>query len=159
MFSRNACCFLGVEVMGELNHSFFFPSSFLVCLSGRPEMWYCNGMCAQRRLRSAWASAQPGHPPSLIRVFAARMKKAWVLSYPLSEQRRLRSDWADAQAKTPIRRGGCPNWSESSLGAHAILLVLSWGGSFNVGCRFGRVQWVLPFLKWDSNNFWEKKIR
>ena len=29
-------------------------------------------------------SDQPGHPPSLIRVFAVRMKKAWVLSYPLS---------------------------------------------------------------------------
>ena len=33
-------------------------------------------------------------------------------------------------AKTLIRSGGCPGWSESSLGAHAILLVLSWGGSF-----------------------------
>ena len=41
---------------------------------------------------------QPGHLPSLIRVFAVRMKKAWVLSYPLSAQRRLWSDWADAQA-------------------------------------------------------------
>ena len=29
-------------------------------------------------------SDQPGHPPSLIRVFAVRMKKAWVISYPLS---------------------------------------------------------------------------
>ena len=29
-------------------------------------------------------SAQPGHLPSLIRVFTVRMKKAWVLSYPLS---------------------------------------------------------------------------
>ena len=38
------------------------------------------------------------HPPSLIRVFAVRMKKAWVLSYPLSAQRKLWSDWADAQA-------------------------------------------------------------
>ena len=37
-------------------------------------------------------SDQPGHPPSLISVFAVRMKKAWVLS-------------------------GCPGWSESSLGA------------------------------------------
>ena len=43
-------------------------------------------------------SDQPGHPPSLVRVFAVRMKKAWVLSYPLSAQRRLWSDWADAQA-------------------------------------------------------------
>ena len=34
-------------------------------------------------------SDQPGHPPSLIRVFAVRMKKAWVLSHLLSAQRRL----------------------------------------------------------------------
>ena len=46
-------------------------------------------MCAYRRLRSA---------PSLIRVFAVRMKKPWVLNYPLSAQWRLWSDWADAQA-------------------------------------------------------------
>ena len=32
---------------------------------------------------------QPGHPPSLIRVFAVRMKKPWVVSYPLSAQPRL----------------------------------------------------------------------
>ena len=62
-------------------------------------------------------SDQPGHLPSLIGVFAVRMKKAWVHSCPLSAQRRL------------IRLGGCPGWSESSLGAHAISLVLSWGGS------------------------------
>ena len=43
-------------------------------------------------------SCKPGHPPSLIRVFAVRMKKAWILSYPLSAQRRIWSDWADAQA-------------------------------------------------------------
>ena len=36
--------------------------------------------------------------PRLIRVFTVHMKKAWVLSYPLSAQRRLWSDWADAQA-------------------------------------------------------------
>ena len=42
-------------------------------------------------------SDQPGHPPSLIRVFAVRMKKAWLLSYPLSAQRRL------------IRLGRCPS--------------------------------------------------
>ena len=39
-------------------------------------------------------SDQPGLTPSLPRVFAVRMKKAWVLSYPM----RLGSDWADAQA-------------------------------------------------------------
>ena len=48
-------------------------------------------------------SDQPGHPPSLIRVFAVRMKKAWVLSHPLSAQGRLWSDWADAQADLSLR--------------------------------------------------------
>ena len=48
-------------------------------------------------------SDQPGRPPSLIRVFAVRMKKAWVLSYPLSVQQRLWSDWADAQADLSLR--------------------------------------------------------
>ena len=43
-------------------------------------------------------SDQPGHPPSLIRVFAGRMKKAKAL----------------------IRLGGCPGWSEASLGAHSF---------------------------------------
>ena len=31
-------------------------------------------------------SGQPGHPPSLIRVFDVSMKKFWVLNYPLSAQ-------------------------------------------------------------------------
>ena len=48
-------------------------------------------------------SEQPGHLPSLIRVFAVRMKKAWVLSYSLSTQRRLWSDWVDAQADLSLR--------------------------------------------------------
>ena len=38
-------------------------------------------------------SDQPGHPPSLISVFAVRMKKPWDLNYTLSAQRRLWSDW------------------------------------------------------------------
>ena len=62
-------------------------------------------------------SDQPGHPPSLIRVFAVRMKKLWVLNYPLSAQRRLWSDWADAQADLSLR------W------AHTHFVVLSWCGS------------------------------
>ena len=48
-------------------------------------------------------SEQPGHPPSLISIFAVRIKKAWVLSYPLSAQQRLWSDWADAQADLGLR--------------------------------------------------------
>ena len=41
-------------------------------------------------------SDQPEHPPSPIRVFADRMKKALVLSYSLSAQQRLWSDWERA---------------------------------------------------------------
>ena len=48
-------------------------------------------------------SDQPGHLPSLIRVFAVRMKKPWVLSYPESAQWTLWSDWADAQADLSLR--------------------------------------------------------
>ena len=53
-------------------------------------------------------SDQPGHPPSLIRVFTVRMKKAWVLSYPLSAQRRHWSDWADAQDDLSLRWAHMP---------------------------------------------------
>ena len=42
-----------------------------------------------------------------------RMKKPWVLNYPLSAQRELWSDRADTQADLSLR------W------AHVILLVLS----------------------------------
>ena len=48
-------------------------------------------------------SDQPGHLPSLIRVFAVRMKKPRALSYPMSAQQRLWSDWADAQADLSLR--------------------------------------------------------
>ena len=53
-------------------------------------------------------SDQPGHMPSLFRVFAVHMKKAWVLSYPLSAQQRLLSDWADAQADLSLHWAHMP---------------------------------------------------
>ena len=61
-------------------------------------------MCAQQRLRSAWASAKSD--PSLNCSHPVHMKKAWVLSYPCSAQQRL------------------------FTGCTVILLVLSWGGSY-----------------------------
>ena len=56
---------------------------------------------AQRRLRSAWA---------------VRMKKAWVLGYPLSVQRRLWSDRTYAQADLSL----C--WGHT----HFVGFVMSW---------------------------------
>ena len=105
-------------------------------------------LCAQWRLRLAWASAQsdqsllpawrnlvntyePRHDktnkvtvrPSKTQislgnrpVFAVRMKKVWVLTYPLSAQRRLWSDWADAQADLSLR------WAHT----HFVGFVMSW---------------------------------
>ena len=98
----------------------------------KPTKW----LCAQRRLRSAWASAQSDqnlrcpHEESLG---------------PLLHTERT--------AKTLIKLGGCPGWSESSLGAHVILLVLSWGGSNEerrrdenrASMRNGRVLMKIPF--------------
>ena len=76
-------------------------------------------MCAQRRLRSAWASAQSGlgicPVPS---AFAVRMKKVWVLSYPLSASED--SDQTRWMARLIWAFAGCT----------VILLVLSWGGSY-----------------------------
>ena len=56
----------------------------------------------KRHVRPAKPQISPGIRP--IRVFAVRMKKALVLSYPMSAQRRLWSDWVDAQADLSLSR-------------------------------------------------------
>ena len=79
--------------------------------SQRRRKWQQNGMCAQRRLRSAWAAAQSDQSSPCAQ---------WVAKDPAFFKR---------TAKTLIRLGRCLGWSESSLGAHAILLALSYAGS------------------------------
>ena len=64
-----------------------------------------NGMCAQQM-------------PSLIRVFAVRIKKVWVLSYPVSTQQILWSDWVDAQADLRLR------WVHSHFVGFVVRLVI-----------------------------------
>ena len=71
-------------------------------------------LCAQQRLRSAWASAQSDQ--------SLRCPHEESLGPYLPIER---------TEKTLIRLDGCPGWSESLLGAHTILLVLSRGGSFH----------------------------
>ena len=63
---------------------------------------------------------QPGHPLSLIRDFAVRMKTDWVLSYPLRAQWRLWSDWADAQADLSL----C--WAHMPFSAQLSRRLISW---------------------------------
>ena len=43
--------------------------------------WAASWQNQQNGCAPSEDSDQPGHPPSLIIVFAVRMKKAWVLSY------------------------------------------------------------------------------
>ena len=82
-------------------------------------------------------SDQPGHPPSLIRVFAVRMRKAWIFCYPLSAQRRLWSDLTDAQADLSLR------WAHS----HFVGFVMR-----RLICYIGRV--VRPQLVETSIKEW-----
>ena len=77
---------------------------------------------------------QPGRPPTLIKVFAVHMKKLWGLSYPLSAQRRL------------FRLDGCPGWLEFLLGQQVIMLILSWGGSFNISVT--KFSWLISVYRY-----------
>ena len=56
--------------------------------------WAATWQNQQSQCAPSEDSDQPGHPPNLTRVFAVRMKKAWVLNFPVSAQRTLWSDWA-----------------------------------------------------------------
>ena len=69
--------------------------------------------CAQRILRSNWAYAQSDQS---FRCPREESLGPWL--------------YFERTVKTLIRLGWCPGWSESSLGAHVILLVLSCGGSY-----------------------------
>ena len=95
-------------------------------------------------------SDQPGHLPSQIRDFPIRMKKAWVLSYPLSTQRRLWSDWADAQADLSLR------WVRSHFVGFVIRLLIS---EKNRNCKTPKYSdtWkiaviILKFEQWCRRN-------
>ena len=92
---------------GNTWHDFYQFNYYVSRLMTKPTMWPVGPAKTQISLsiRPVWS------------VFAVRMKKAWVLSYPLSTQWRLWSDWVDAQADLSRR------W------AHMPFVVLSWGGS------------------------------
>ena len=90
-------------------------------ISGVVCKWAASWQNQQNDCAPSENSDQPGQTPSLIRVFAVRMKKAWVLSYPLSAQWNLRSDWADAQAD---------RWAHT----HFVGFVTSWLNCIKVLC-------------------------
>ena len=69
--------------------------------------WYDQqkDLCAQRRLRSVWASIQSDQSLS------CRPEETFGPQLSIGHT-----------AKTVIRLGGCPGWSESSLGAQPLCL-------------------------------------
>ena len=73
-----------------------------------------NYMCVQRRLRSSWACAQSDQS------LCCPHEETLSLGLKLPIER---------TAKTLIRLGGCPGWSESSMDTLVILLLLSCRGS------------------------------
>ena len=101
----------------------------------KPTKW----LCAQRRLRSAWASAQS------YQSLRCTHEESLGFSYPLSVQRRppklsscvqrrLWSDWADAQADLSLR------WAHS----HFVDFVMSRLNSFNTQRHFVDRQYSGP---------------
>ena len=115
--SRSSRSSSTVWLSAEVNHFSSKPwplSSFVAHKAYEPPHDKTNKMiCAQRRLRLSLASAQSD------RVFAVRMKKVLVLGYPLKA-----SEDSDQTEQMP-RLIWVFAWRT------VILLVLSWGGSYN----------------------------
>ena len=87
-------------------------------------IWATSRQNQQNDCAPSEVSDQSQHPPSLIRVFAVRMEKAWILSYPLSH-----SEDSD-------QTGRMPRLIWVFAGHTVILLVLSWGSSYTLWFPF-----------------------
>ena len=112
----NYNCMLETKFKASIHHVCSFrddrSSPFFLILLFWQTTWVTNPLISDCIWAATWqnqqigcvpckGSDQPWHLPS--RLWSVCMKKAWVLSYPLSAQRRLWSDWADAQADLSLR--------------------------------------------------------
>ena len=98
-------------------------------------VWPESSLSAWRKLRSLathWVhsedSDQNGHPPCLISLRCPR-EESFGPKLPI-----------ECTAKTLIRLGGCPGWSESSLGAQSLCWfghVRGSYGTWNISVVFG----------------------
>ena len=87
------------------------PFSYNTVILHEPPHDKTNKMtCVPSKLRSAWASA-----PSDQSLLCTQ----WVVKD---------SSFLHVDSEDTDQTDGCPGWSESLLGTHATLLVLSWGG-------------------------------
>ena len=80
--TQDNCSASDTSIIMTNSYQFFNHLIFLYTLK-----WAASWQNQQCGCAPSKDSDQPGHPPSLIRVFTVHMKKAWVLSYPLSAQR------------------------------------------------------------------------
>ena len=115
-------------------------------LSHNGKWYYCYCLSTQLIWATTWQnqqsecvpsedSDQPGHPPSLIRVFAVRWMGSQGPKLSSCGQRRLWSDWADAQADLSLR------WAYS----HFVGFVMSrliWLSVNSWFCMYALIGWV-----------------
>ena len=115
---------LSVSLLSHLSH-----------LMTKPTKWHVRAAETQISLgiRIVWS------------VFAVRMKKAWVLSYPLSAQRRPWSDWVDAQADLSL------GWAHS----HFVGFVMRRLKFIILCICTGQEQWPGNTTVWVRN--WQSK--
>ena len=90
-------------------------------------------------------SDQPGHPPSLIRVFAVRSIGSQGSKLSSCGQRRLWSDWADAQAYLSLR------WAHTHF-VRFVTRRLTWVLPWRCGDNYGWTK--LQKLITDKEDFW-----
>ena len=100
-------------------------------------MWAATWQNQQCGCSTSEDSDQPGHPPSLIRVFAVRMKKPWVLTHL-------------AHREDSDQTGRMPRLIWNFSGRTVTLMVLSCTGSIVMQCSV----FVPELLKIKSRNLW-----
>ena len=110
----------------DINRSLVFRFTLMhYCTEPVYDTWAATWQNQQNEWAPSEDSDQPGHPPSLIRVFAVCMKKAWVLSLATHK----------AQSEDSDQTGRKPRLIWVFAGRTLILLVVS--------CRGSRVTWQM----------------
>ena len=114
---RRYCCVTSIYVQRWVHNYCRYTNLALQLKKKEERVGLIIGKIKMSRLmikQTKWHVCPAKTQPNLIRVFAVRIMKAWVLSYPLSKQRRFWSDW----------------WMHRLIsvfaGCTVILLVLSW---------------------------------
>ena len=107
------------------------------------DKWATN---QQKAVRPAKTQISLGIRP-VWSVFTVRMKKAWVLSYPLSAQRRLWLDWVDAQADLSLR------WAHGHIVGFVMLQLKK-----ALSCHYQTNAWAALLKLWKNMIFRRIKI-